>query len=423
MTADNLSTRPASQSRKPPPVEAEIPERSDDVIEEVGLDVIREIESRSYQVIERLREKVFAPDKKKILNVRFSISQAAEMVGRTPTAIREAEKAGRLPEPQKDPKGRRTGYTIGDVNAMRREFGTLPWRNPASDEAITLAIQNFKGGVGKSTLTAHTAQYLALQGYRVCVIDSDPQGSTTSLFGINPDYDLEETDTLSSYLLGEKSDLKYALRDTYWDQLKIIPSNLSLYSIEYQLAARLPGNPAMLDRLRAGIDTIKDAFDIVVIDPPPALGMISLSVLRAANALVVPVRPATIDFGSTAHFFTMLVEALESLSKYGLAANYKFLKVLANDMDEGKSAHTEIAKMMQHVYGRHMLTTLMKDSAEIDNAGGRLMTVFELEGPMTSRTTHQRAKAYLNAVNGEIEFLIRKTWPSHREALRKEGLV
>lgn len=414
MAADNLAV---DQSM--------IPDQTDalTMAEEVDLDAIREIETRSYQVIERLRENVFAPDKIKSLKVRFSISQAAKMIGRTPTAIREAEKAGRLALPEKNEKGRRMGYSLEQVNAMRHEFGTLPWRDPSTDEVITLAIQNFKGGVGKSTVTAHTAQYLALQGYRVCVIDCDPQGSTTSLFGINPDYDLEEDDILSPYLLGERSDLKYALRDTYWDQLKIIPSNLSLYTVEYQLAARLPSNPLMLDRLRMGIETIKDDFDIVIIDPPPALGMIPLSVLRAANALVVPVRPATIDFGSTAHFFTMLVEALESLGRHGLKAHYKFMKVLANDMDEGKSAHTEITKMMQHVYGTHMLNTVMKDSAEIDNAGGRLMTVFELEGPMTSRTTHMRAKAYLNGINSEIELLMRKTWPSHREALRKEGLI
>jgi len=269
----------------------------------------------------------------------------------------------------------------------------------------------------------HIAQYLALHGYRVCVIDCDPQGSTTSLFGVNPDYDLDEDDTLVPFLIGNQDRIGYAVRDTYWDQLKLVPSNLSLYSMEYQLAARLPGNPLLLDKLRNGIATIIDSFDVVLIDPPPALGMISLSVLRAANALVVPVRPATIDFGSTAHFFTMLSEALASLEKHGMSARYKFLKVLGNDMDENKSAHTEITHMMQQVYGSHMLATVMRDSAEIDNAGGRLLTVYELQGPMTSKKVHDRCKVYLNAFIREIEILIRQTWPSHRDALRQQGLL
>ena len=161
---------------------------------EIDINEIRAIESASYTVIDRLREAVFSAGGKKTLNRRFSISEAAEMVGRSTTSIRQAEKVGRLPEPVKGEKGRRRGYTLEAINQMRGVFGTRPWRDPTSDEAVVIAIQNFKGGVGKSTLTAHLAQYLGLQGYRVCVLDCDPQGSTTSLFGVNPDYDLDMGD-------------------------------------------------------------------------------------------------------------------------------------------------------------------------------------------------------------------------------------
>lgn len=393
------------------------------VIEQIGLTQIREIEERSYTIIERLRQSVFAPNKQKELKIRFSVSEAAEMAGRTPTAIRDAEKDGRLPKPTLDDKGRRVGYTLEEVNEMRRVFGTRPWRAD-TDEPVVLAIQNFKGGVGKSTDTCHTAQYLALQGYRVCVLDCDPQGSTTTLFGVNPDLDLSQDDTLYPYLMhGGETTLHYAVRKTYFDGISLVPANLSLYSAEYALAAKIRDDSGQLNRLKFGIDTIKSDFDIILIDPPPALGMISLSVLRAANALVVPVPPATVDFSSTAHFFTMLVDALETLEEYGMNAGYKFLKVLASKVNENKSAHIEITKMMQSVYENRMLDSLLKDSAEIDNASARLMTVYELEGPTTSRDTHNRCKAYLNSVNREIEMLIRKTWPSHVPALRKEGLI
>lgn len=389
----------------------------------IDIETIRAIEDASYSVIERLREAVFAPDGQKSLQRRFSITEAAEMVQRSTQTIRQAEASGRLPERGRDANGRRLPYSLEDVNLMRDVFQTRPWRYPKTDEAAIVAVQNFKGGVGKSTITVHLSHYLALRGYRVCVIDCDPQGSTTSLFGLNPDMDVRPEETLYPFLLGERETLEYALHDTYWDQVSLIPANLSVYSAEYHLAAKLPGNARMLDKLRAGIEGITEGFDVILIDPPPALGMISLSVLRAANALVVPCRPATIDFGSTAHFFTMLVEALESLAEHGLSGSYKFLQVLANDMDEGKSAHARITDMMRQVYGSTMLSTVMKDSAEIDNAGGLLMSVYELQRPMTSAEVHKRAKAYLDSVNREIELLIRKTWPSHREQLREDGLV
>jgi chromosome partitioning protein len=393
-------------------------------VDEIGIERIEAIEHMAYRVIENLRKKVFSPSQEKVLNKRYTISQAAEMVGRTTTTIRESEVAGgRLPVPTKDGKGRRVGYSLEEINNMRRVFGTQPYRAVETDEPIIIAIQSFKGGVGKSTLTAHLAQSFAEDGYRVCVIDTDPQASTTSLFGLNPDLDLEYTDTLYPYLAGEQASIRYAVRNTYWDQLKLVPSTLDLYDIEYELAGRLPGNPRLLDKLRSGVAELAQDFDIVLIDPPPALGMISLSVLRAANALVVPVRPATIDFGSTAHFFTMLKDSLRKLAKFGMRPSYKFLKVIANDMDDNKSAHVEITQMMRTVFGPEMLHTVMKDSAEIDNAGARLMTVYELEKPITSKKTHERCRVYLDSLNKELRTLIRRTWPSQREALRQEGAV
>ena len=68
---------------------------------------------------------------------------------------------------------------------MRDVFGTRPRRGPG-DPPIILAVQNFKGGVGKSALTCHIAPYLALKGYRVAVIDCDSQASTTTIFRLQP---------------------------------------------------------------------------------------------------------------------------------------------------------------------------------------------------------------------------------------------
>lgn len=392
--------------------------------EGIGMEAIREIERRSHDIVAKIRAVAFEPNSEKFLKRRYNMTETAKLVGRTDTAIREAEKHGRLREPDIDPKGRRTGYTLEDINAMRGYFGTRPWRSD-QDEPIVLAVQNFKGGVGKSTISCHLAQYLAQQGYRVCVVDCDSQASTTTIFGFNPDSDLDDGDTLLPYLTreGHLEDLSYAVNPTYWDGLDLIPSNLALYDAEYALAAEIHGNPLALNRLREGIDSIKHRYDVVIIDPPPALGMISLSVLRAANAMIVPVPPSTVDFSSTTHFFTMLVESLGILEKHGLHASYKFLRVVASKVNDNKSAHTEISKIMRSVYEMYILDSQMKDSAEIDNANARLMTVFELERAQTSKETYNRCLAHLNAVCGEIELLIRKTWASHQKILRREGVV
>ena len=381
---------------------------------------------RASSVIERLRERVFAPNSEKRLDLVFNVRTAAEMVGRTEKAIRDAEADGRLPDPDKDPQtGRRTGYTLAQVNKMREVFGTLPHRAP-DDPALVLAVQNFKGGVGKSTIVSHLAQYFALKGYRVCVIDCDSQASTTAIFGMNPDVDVdEEEDTLYPFLRhGGPKSLHYALRATYWPGIALIPANLGLYDAEYEFAARMAREPAfILDRLRDGVASIADQFDVILLDPPPALGMISLSVLRAASALLIPAPPNNIDFASTAHFLKMMEATLSELARVGGERTYSFVKILCSKMNDQKSAHVAIKRMMDAVFPQDMLQSVLKDSAEIDNATANLSTVYELTGPTTRTETHKRCRAYLDAVGREVEILARKTWPSHHRALRKEGIL
>ena len=296
----------------------------------VLLDAMTALNDRADDVITRLRATVFAPGSEKVVDLRFAISRAAEMVARTPEAIRGAEADGRLPAPRLTSTGRREGYTLSEVNHMRDVFGTRPRRSDA-DPPIVLAVQNFKGGVGKSTLTCHAAQYLALKGYRVAVIDCDSQASTTTIFGFNPDMDIEDEATLLPFFRhGGEPDLRYGLRPTAWPGIDLIPANLGLYQAEYEAAARLRGNPDALDRLRRGVEDLAQDYDVVLLDPPPALGMISLAVLRAANALLIPTPPSTVDFASTAHFLRMIVETLEVLESHGLGKRgYQFLRVVA----------------------------------------------------------------------------------------------
>lgn len=385
---------------------------------------VAQLARRASAVVANLRDTARAARSGARREPTFSIGEAADLVGRTPAAIRDAEKDGRLPPPPRTETNRRVGYTLAQVNDMRGVFGTRPWRAP-EDPCAVIAVQNFKGGVGKSTLSVHLAQFLAIKGYRVALIDCDSQGSATTLFGYVPDLDLTEDDTIYPFLRhDDMRSLDYALRDTHFDGLKIIPANLRLFQSEYELAARMArGSGRLLDRLAQGIASIADQFDVVILDPPPALGAISLSVLRAANALVVPVPPTVMDFSSTASFLAMLDETLAELASRDLAPELNFLRVVASKADENKSMHRELMALMRQVFGLAMIRTPLKDSAEIDNVTARLMTVYEQDSPMTSKAVRDRCLTYLNGVNEEILVDIRSTWASHAERLRKEGLA
>jgi chromosome partitioning protein len=390
--------------------------------------VVESLYNRSIDVVAKLRARGDASDEGSDPGTRraprFSITRTAELVGRTGAAIREAEKDGRLPGVARTNTGRRIGYTLEEVNDMRRVFGTRPWRE-ASDPLSIIAVQNFKGGVGKSTLSVHLAQHLAIRGYRVCLIDCDSQGSSTTMLGYIPDLDIVEEDTLYPFIRNaEMSSLAYAVRETHWNGLFLIPANLRLYSAEYELAARIARSDGMLlNRLAEGIASIQEHFDVVILDPPPALGTVSLSVMRAANALLIPVPPTVVDFTSTTSFLAMLHESMGVLAERGLPIDLKWIRFVATRADEQKSVQRELLQIMRNLFGENMLRSVLRDSAEIDNASARMMSVYELGQPVTSRETYQRCLNYLNAVNAEIETQVRMTWPSHKMRLRAEGVL
>jgi len=127
------------------------------------------------------------------------------------------------------------------------------------------------------------------------------------------------------------------------------------------------------------------------------------------------------DFSSTAAFLTMLDETLNQLASRDLAPDLNFVRIVASKVDENKSMQKELLLLMRQVFGLAMIRTPMKDSAEIDNVTARLMTVYEMNGPMTSKSVRDRCLTYLNGVNEEILLDVRQTWPSHVERLRKEG--
>src|SRR3546814_2848550 len=101
-----------------------------------------------------------------------------------------------------------------------------------------MRISDWSSDVCSSDL--HLAQYLAIKGYRVALIDCDSQASATTLFGYVPDLDLTEEDTLYPFLRHDDMEsLDYALRKTHFDGLELVPANLRLFQSEYEIAARM----------------------------------------------------------------------------------------------------------------------------------------------------------------------------------------
>lgn len=376
---------------------------------------IAEMAEAGEKMIERLRRQAFLPESRKELSVRYGIAEAAALLGCSTNRIRMAEDDGRLPPPPATENGRRPGYSIDALLHMREVLGASPARAPLDNPAI-VAVQNFKGGVGKSTVTTHLAHYFGVQGYRVLVVDCDSQATTTTLFGFNPHFNITREQTLYPYLSIDptQTDLLYAVQKTPWPNVDLIPSNLELFDVEYELAASgADGGSVLASRfrkLKRGLQDLARDYDVVILDPPPALGTISLAVMQAANALLVPMAATTPDFCSTVQFLSMMDQVTSQLADAGIEVAYDFIRLICSKFDSNDPSHAMVRQIMEQTFGPALLPVPILESAEISHAALRMMTVYELDRPIGTPRTHKRCRANLDEAMAQVEALVRRGW-------------
>jgi chromosome partitioning protein len=146
-----------------------------------------------------------------------------------------------------------------------------------------LAIANQKGGVGKTTTAVNLAASLAVAEQRTLLIDSDPQGNATSGIGIPRE---ELAATLYDVLLGEATVEETIRRGVQFRYLDVLPATPDLAGAEVELVDR----PNRTEAMRQAITAVRDRYDYVLIDCPPSLGLITVNMLAAADALLIPLQ-------------------------------------------------------------------------------------------------------------------------------------
>jgi chromosome partitioning protein len=385
-----------------------------------ALDKLEDILASSENFLQRMHERGNDPYKQKQLNRLFSPSEAADMVGRDRTTLARAEVELGLESLQRNPaNNRRLGYSLDQIQKFRRHFGTLPWRGE-TDAPIIIACQNFKGGVGKSTTCVNLAHYLALKGYRVLVVDTDSQATTTSMFGYMPDAEITAEHTLLPYLDSTESSLVYAVRKTYWPNIDLIPSCLALYEAEMAIAAHLATEVdreqrvAFFSELKFGIQTVSEHYDVILLDSPPALGLISINVLLAADALLVPTAPRMHDFTSTVQFFRMM---RDYISRIDPEKEYRWVSVLTTLYVEGYASHRQFVDVLRTCFSDGVFQHVFFHTTEIINSAVQFLGSYEQPKP------NRKVLEMLDGVFGEIELRILREWPSKRAALQLRGIA
>jgi len=377
---------------------------------------------------------------------KFTCKAAAEMLGVTENGIRYAElNIDNFPKAEVDPKTqKRAGYSLKQINDMRAYFGVPhEGRRIDKDQPFVVSAYNFKGGCGKTTINVGFAQYCALKGLKVLFLDMDGQGTATDQFGFSS-RQIAEGETILPFLDNRETDLEYAIRETSWDGIDIIPAGMHTSATEFIFIKQMNETSytnveedydaevtdeeiakarqlAWANKLREGIDTVSDNYDIVVIDPPPSLGMMSINIFKALDGVVLPIIPSMFDFHSTLTFMRMINDVLGGLYENNSQTCLQFMRVLVSKYQKSSTSDKELAKLIQHAFDESIL---MKHpilaSAEVTNAGAEHETVYDSSKPRTNRATYNRCMDSMNAVFDETLSEIQKCWPGHQSELAKE---
>lgn len=146
----------------------------------------------------------------------------------------------------------------------------------------TIVVANQKGGVGKTTTAINLSASLAELGKKVLVVDMDPQGNTTSGFGIEKD---NVENTVYELLLGE-SRLEDCIQKDKFPNLSVVASNINLAGAEIELL----GIDEKEFLLKNALDGVKEEYDFILIDCPPSLNMLTINSMCAGNTVLVPIQ-------------------------------------------------------------------------------------------------------------------------------------
>ncbi|HEP6430555.1 ParA family protein [Burkholderia arboris] len=283
-----------------------------------------------------------------------------------------------------------------------------------------VAFANYKGGVAKTTTSISIAQKLTLMGRKVLLIDCDPQGSATQLCGYAPDAEIGYNDTILPLIDGEQATLHYAVHDTYWKNLHLIPSCNAVQEAEFGVPAQLLTNSRFefWDILNKGVRPLLDEFDVVVIDTPPALSYITTNVLMAADAIVMPLPPEALDFASSTQFWQMFAEIAARLPKVMESKRYDFINIFMT-----KVRSTEASKGVQgwirKAYGDLVFPHFVPESKVQAAALGALSTIYDQrridvdsdgDAPRMSGEQYERLREPHDALAEHIDNQFSQIW-------------
>jgi len=221
--------------------------------------------------------------------------------------------------------------------------------------ARILAIVNQKGGVGKTTTAINLAAGLALAEKRTLLIDLDPQGNATTGLGVNK----AELQRTIYHVLLEGTPIGDVIRPTMLPFLHLVPSDIDLVGAEIELVSQ----DHREGRLKGAIETVTHAYDFIIIDCPPSLGLLTLNALAAADSALVPLQCEYYAMEGLAHIIKTI-----GLVRSRLNPGLKVEGIVLTMYDGRTSLAAQVRAEAQQHLGNQVMTTIIPRNIRLSEA-------------------------------------------------------
>ena len=273
----------------------------------------------------------------------------ATLLGITKPILLKMEADGELPQPQITDGAR--VYYPHDIPAYLKILGKPPLVTSRRRQIFL----NFKGGTGKTSISAFYAFRLAQLGMQVLLIDLDPQGHLTQCLGI----DHESFENTLYNVLIEKTDIRDIILATKMKNLKLIPANLDLSPVELALTSM----NAREQRLRKAVGAIQDDYDVIVMDASPSIGLLNLNGILACNDLFVPVLADFLSY----HGLKILFETLSTIEE-DFEFIFENIYIFLNNYNASHNICQRAKEALETHYDGYLMKTLIRQDIKIAEA-------------------------------------------------------
>jgi chromosome partitioning protein len=275
--------------------------------------------------------------------------------------------------------GPRERYPAYELSKYRTLLERCPPRLPTRSQLFL----NFKGGTGKTCLSVAYAHRLAEIGHRVLLVDLDSQGHASKCLG----YEGEVTEATLHDVLIRQLPLKQARVETSLPELHLLPSNLRMATVDLGLMP-LAGREY---RLRKALDEVRDEYEFIVMDAPPAFGLLNLSAIVAAQDLFVPVLPDFLSF----HGLKLLFETLDDIEQ-DLDHRLDRIFIVLNQYNPTTTIARAARDALKEHYREQLLPVFVRQCTKFAQASSEGVPIFALD---------PKSKAAV-----DIQSLIEATW-------------